>query len=145
MLGHEGPLTDADIEEVASRGPLYGPKGKKVPKPASAVADINKESAVPLLHTDGKPVIARVRNEGKGYKKGLDNKISQNLKEEIKKFRNDKFEELKKEKLEELGIDPEKYSGFAAGLGVERFCMVRHGVDDIRKLYTSDLRFLEQF
>ncbi|WP_269613574.1 phenylalanine--tRNA ligase subunit alpha [Prochlorococcus marinus] len=47
--------------------------------------------------------------------------------------------------LEELGIDPEKYSGFAAGLGVERFCMVRHGVDDIRKLYTSDLRFLEQF
>jgi len=47
--------------------------------------------------------------------------------------------------LEELGIDPEKYSGFAAGLGVERFCMVHHGVDDIRKLYTSDLRFLEQF
>ena len=47
--------------------------------------------------------------------------------------------------LEELGIDPEKYSGFAAGLGVERFCMVRHGVDDIRKLYSSDLRFLEQF
>ena len=47
--------------------------------------------------------------------------------------------------LEELGIDPKKYSGFAAGLGVERFCMVRHGVDDIRKLYTSDLRFLEQF
>ena len=47
--------------------------------------------------------------------------------------------------LEELGIDPEKYSGFAAGLGVERFCMVRHGLDDIRKLYTSELRFLEQF
>ena len=47
--------------------------------------------------------------------------------------------------LEELEIDPEKYSGFAAGLGVERFCMVRHGVDDIRKLYTSDLRFLENF
>ena len=47
--------------------------------------------------------------------------------------------------LEELGIDHEKYSGFAAGLGVERFCMVRHGVDDIRKLFTSDLRFLEQF
>ncbi len=47
--------------------------------------------------------------------------------------------------LEELGIDPETHSGFAAGLGVERFCMVRHGVDDIRKFYTSDLRFLEQF
>ena len=48
-------------------------------------------------------------------------------------------------KAEELGIDSERWSGFAAGLGVERFCMVRHGVDDIRKLYTSDLRFLEQF
>ena len=43
------------------------------------------------------------------------------------------------------GIDPERYSGFAAGLGVERFCMVRHGIDDIRRLFTSDLRFLEQF
>jgi hypothetical protein len=37
------------------------------------------------------------------------------------------------------------WSGFAAGLGVERFCMVRHGIDDIRRLFTSDLRFLEQF
>jgi phenylalanyl-tRNA synthetase alpha chain len=47
--------------------------------------------------------------------------------------------------LEGLGIDPRTHSGFAAGLGVERFCMVRHGIDDIRRLYTSDLRFLEQF
>jgi len=47
--------------------------------------------------------------------------------------------------LEGLGLDPERFSGFAAGLGVERFCMVRHGIDDIRRLYTSDLRFLEQF
>ena len=47
--------------------------------------------------------------------------------------------------LEGLGLDPERYSGFAAGLGVERFCMVRHGIDDIRRFYTSDLRFLEQF
>ena len=47
--------------------------------------------------------------------------------------------------LEGMGIDPERYSGFAAGLGVERFCMVRHGIDDIRRLFTSDLRFLEQF
>ena len=47
--------------------------------------------------------------------------------------------------LEGLGIDPGRWSGFAAGLGVERFCMVRHGIDDIRRLYTSDLRFLEQF
>ncbi|MEA5410845.1 phenylalanine--tRNA ligase subunit alpha [Synechococcus sp. BA-120 BA3] len=47
--------------------------------------------------------------------------------------------------LEGLGIDPERWSGFAAGLGVERFCMVRHGIDDIRRLFHSDLRFLEQF
>ena len=47
--------------------------------------------------------------------------------------------------LEGLGIDSERWTGFAAGLGVERFCMVRHEVDDIRRLFTSDLRFLEQF
>jgi len=47
--------------------------------------------------------------------------------------------------LEGMGLDPERWSGFAAGLGVERFCMVRHGIDDIRRLYSSDLRFLEQF
>ena len=47
--------------------------------------------------------------------------------------------------LEGLGLDSERWSGFAAGLGVERFCMVRHGIDDIRRLYNSDLRFLEQF
>ena len=47
--------------------------------------------------------------------------------------------------LEGLGLDPERWSGFAAGLGVERFCMVRHGIADIRRRYTSDLRFLEQF
>ncbi len=47
--------------------------------------------------------------------------------------------------LNGLGLDPERWSGFAAGLGVERFCMVRHEIDDIRRLYTSDLRFLEQF
>ncbi len=47
--------------------------------------------------------------------------------------------------LEGLGLDPGRWSGFAAGLGVERFCMVRHGIDDIRRLYTSDLRFLSQF
>ena len=47
--------------------------------------------------------------------------------------------------LEKLGIDSEKWTGFAAGLGVERFCMVRHQIDDIRKFYTNDIRFLEQF
>ena len=44
-----------------------------------------------------------------------------------------------------MGLDPERWSGFAAGLGVERLCMVRQGIDVIRRLYTSDLRFLEQF
>ena len=47
--------------------------------------------------------------------------------------------------LDRLDIDSEKYTGFAAGLGVERFCMVRHQIDDIRRFYTNDLRFLEQF
>ncbi len=47
--------------------------------------------------------------------------------------------------LDKLGIDSEKWTGFAAGLGVERFCMVRHQIDDIRRFYTNDLRFLKQF
>ena len=47
--------------------------------------------------------------------------------------------------LDKLGIDSEKWTGFAAGLGVERFCMVRHQIDDIRRFYTNDIRFLEQF
>ena len=47
--------------------------------------------------------------------------------------------------LENLGMDPEKWTGFAAGLGIERFCMVRHQIDDIRRFYTNDLRFLDQF
>ena len=47
--------------------------------------------------------------------------------------------------LEAVGYDPEVYSGFAAGFGVERFAMVLHQIDDIRRLYNSDLRFLQQF
>ena len=47
--------------------------------------------------------------------------------------------------LDKLGIDSEKWTGFAAGLGVERFCMVRHQIDDIRRFYTNDIRFLNQF
>ncbi|AZB72334.1 phenylalanine--tRNA ligase subunit alpha [Synechococcus elongatus] len=47
--------------------------------------------------------------------------------------------------LKAVGCDPETYSGFAAGFGVERFAMVLHGMDDIRRLYASDLRFLKQF
>jgi phenylalanyl-tRNA synthetase alpha chain len=47
--------------------------------------------------------------------------------------------------LKAVGYDPEVYTGFAAGLGIERFAMVLHEIDDIRRLYTSDLRFLKQF
>ena len=47
--------------------------------------------------------------------------------------------------LKTVGYDPEIYTGFAAGLGVERFAMVLHQIDDIRRFYTSDLRFLRQF
>jgi phenylalanyl-tRNA synthetase alpha chain len=47
--------------------------------------------------------------------------------------------------LRAVGYDPEIYSGFAAGLGVERFAMVLHKLDDIRRLYNSDMRFLSQF
>lgn len=44
-----------------------------------------------------------------------------------------------------VGYDSEKYTGFAAGFGVERFAMVLHQIDDIRRVYASDLRFLQQF
>ena len=47
--------------------------------------------------------------------------------------------------LQAVGYDPEVYTGFAAGFGVERFAMVLHQIDDIRRLYNSDLRFLNQF
>lgn len=47
--------------------------------------------------------------------------------------------------LEACGIDSEKYTGFAFGLGVDRIAMVRYGLDDIRLLYDNDKRFIEQF
>ncbi len=47
--------------------------------------------------------------------------------------------------LKAVGYDPEKVQGFAAGLGIERFAMLLYGIQDIRLLYTSDKRFLEQF
>lgn len=47
--------------------------------------------------------------------------------------------------LEKAGIDPTKYSGFAAGFGVERFAMIIHGVKDLREFVKSDTRFLQQF
>ena len=44
-----------------------------------------------------------------------------------------------------VGYDPEKVTGFAFGLGIERLCMRRHGINDIRLLYQNDARFLRQF
>jgi len=44
-----------------------------------------------------------------------------------------------------VGYDPEKVSGFAFGLGIERFCMKHYEVDDIRRFYENDVRFLKQF
>ena len=44
-----------------------------------------------------------------------------------------------------VGIDPETYTGFAWGMGVERIAMLRNGIDDIRLFYNNDIRFLEQF
>ncbi len=47
--------------------------------------------------------------------------------------------------LAAVGYDPEQISGFAFGLGIERLCMRRHGITDIRELYKNDVRFLQQF
>ena len=47
--------------------------------------------------------------------------------------------------LRNCGIDPEIYSGFAFGLGVERIAMLKYHIDDIRLLYENDVRFLSQF
>jgi phenylalanyl-tRNA synthetase alpha chain len=47
--------------------------------------------------------------------------------------------------LRAVGYDPEEVTGFAFGLGIERFCMQRHNIKDIRRFYENDLRFLDQF
>ena len=47
--------------------------------------------------------------------------------------------------LENVGVDPNKYHGFAFGLGVERLTMLRYGVNDLRAFFENDLRFLKQF
>lgn len=47
--------------------------------------------------------------------------------------------------LEGVGIDSEKYTGFAFGFGIERMAMIKFGIDDLRLFYENDLRFLEQF
>ena len=47
--------------------------------------------------------------------------------------------------FEAVDVDPERYTGYAVGMGVERMTMLRHGIDDIRIFYENDARFLQQF
>ena len=47
--------------------------------------------------------------------------------------------------LRGCNIDPDEYSGFAFGMGVERITMIKYGIDDMRYLYENDVRFLDQF
>ena len=47
--------------------------------------------------------------------------------------------------LEAVGVDPEEFTGFAFGLGIERIAMRKYGISDIRWLYENDVRFLGQF
>ncbi len=47
--------------------------------------------------------------------------------------------------LEACGYDPEVYSGFAFGVGIERVAMLRYGIDDIRRIYQNDFRFLKDY
>lgn len=47
--------------------------------------------------------------------------------------------------LGNMGYDSERYTGFAAGIGAERICMLQHGIEDIRNFYANELTFLKQF
>jgi phenylalanyl-tRNA synthetase alpha chain len=47
--------------------------------------------------------------------------------------------------LEMSGIDPNVYSGFAFGIGLERITLLKYEIDDMRLLYENDVRFLDQF
>ena len=47
--------------------------------------------------------------------------------------------------LRAVGYDPEEFTGFAFGLGIERIAARRHGITDIRELFKNDVRFLQQF
>lgn len=49
------------------------------------------------------------------------------------------------EVMRHVGIDSEKYTGYAFGMGVERLAMLRYGVNDLRLFFENDLRFLQQF
>jgi phenylalanyl-tRNA synthetase alpha chain len=47
--------------------------------------------------------------------------------------------------LRAVNVDPDVYSGFAFGMGIDRICMLKYGFSDIRTLYENDLRMLSQF
>jgi phenylalanyl-tRNA synthetase alpha chain len=47
--------------------------------------------------------------------------------------------------LEQCGLDPEEWQGFAFGFGVERMAIIKYGIDEIRHFYENDVRFLRQF
>ena len=47
--------------------------------------------------------------------------------------------------LPAVGYDPDEVTGFAFGLGIDHFCMLRHNINDIRRLFENDVRFLKQF
>ena len=49
------------------------------------------------------------------------------------------------EVLNHVHVDPERYQGFAFGMGLERLAMLRYGVNDLRLFFAVDLRFLKQF
>jgi phenylalanyl-tRNA synthetase alpha chain len=47
--------------------------------------------------------------------------------------------------LKNMKIDPEKYSGYAFGMGIDRLVMLKYGIEDIRNFHSNDFRFLKQF
>ncbi|MCD4692155.1 MAG: phenylalanine--tRNA ligase subunit alpha, partial [Calditrichales bacterium] len=47
--------------------------------------------------------------------------------------------------FEAVGYDPEKYTGYAFGMGIDRIAMLKYGINDIRLFFENDLRFLNQF
>ncbi len=47
--------------------------------------------------------------------------------------------------LDTMGVDPKKFQGYAFGMGIDRFVMLAHGIDDVRHFYAGSLRFLHQF
>ena len=47
--------------------------------------------------------------------------------------------------LENCGVDPDEYTGFAFGMGIERIAMLKYGINNIKTLFENDTRFLEQF